>query len=303
MTEQKKQEKILETAIGQKAILFDPRTNKYLLVKARAGKFVEEMGAWEFVGGRIHEGESTVDALAREIAEEIGGSVDYGITGIVAMRDPYATKRGTTLTLVGYLMYYAGGDIVLSDEHEDHRWQTAEEIAQRAEYKQWVKDFVAQADATVERIGALEGWRRCMADFDNYKKRQQQSQKELAGYLIEKMVLDVVPVMDNFRSATAHVPEQQKNSPWVVGIQYIEKQLEKILEENGVRMISAQEGDTFDPKIHEAVSSGQGTEDNEQRTGNSEQETRHKNQVVEKIVQRGYMLGERVIRPVKVIVK
>ena len=75
------------------------------------------------------------------------------------------------------------------------------------------------------------------------------------------------------------------------------------MEENGVRMISAQEGDTFDPKIHEAVSSGQGTEDNEQRTGNSEQETRHKNQVVEKIVQRGYMLGERVIRPVKVIVK
>lgn len=298
MTEQKKQGNILETAVGQKAIIFDPRTKKYLLVKAREGCFVEEMGAWEFIGGRIHGGEAVRDALTREITEE-AGEISYTIRDIVAVRDPYTTKRGTTLMLIGYLAEYAGGDIVLSDEHEEYRWQTTEEVAQSVEYKQWVKDFVAHAHDAVERRGALEGWQRCLADFDNYKKRQQQSQKELAGYLIEKLVLDVVPVLDNFRSATEHVPAEQKNSPWVVGIQYIEKQLEKVLEENGVEKIGAEIGDAFDPKIHEAVDSEQRIENSEQKTANDEQEK----QVIAKVIQSGYKFGERVVRPVKVIVK
>lgn len=104
-------------------------------------------------------------------------------------------------------------------------------------------------------IEYLNDLKRCRADFENYKKRQQEAQKELGGYLIEKLVLDIVPVLDNFRSATQHVPPEQKESPWVIGIQYIEKQLETVLTDNGIQMIEVKEGEAFDPKIHEAIDS------------------------------------------------
>ena len=46
----------------------------------------------------------------------------------------------------------------------------------------------------------LGDWKRTQAEFENYKKRQAASQKDLGGYLIEKLVLDIIPVLDNFRA-------------------------------------------------------------------------------------------------------
>lgn len=132
----------------------------------------------------------------------------------------------------------------------------------------------------------LTDLKRVQADFENYKKRQAESQKELGGYLIEKLILEIVPVLDNFRAATMHVPEEQKNSPWVTGIQYIEKQLEDVVKQNGVEVIEVKEGDTFDPSIHEAVSH-EGEE-----TGK-----------ITKVLQNGFRIGSKVIRPAKVSVK
>jgi molecular chaperone GrpE len=136
----------------------------------------------------------------------------------------------------------------------------------------------------------LNDLKRVQADFENYKKRQAESQKELGGYLIEKLVLDIVPVLDNFRAATMHVPEEQKSSPWVVGIQYIEKQLEDVIKQNGVEVIEVKVGDQFDPTIHEAVSHEQeGKENSEEK--------------VAKVLQNGFRIGSKVIRPAKVSVK
>lgn len=141
----------------------------------------------------------------------------------------------------------------------------------------------------------LNDLKRCQADFENYKKRQASQQKEIGAYLTEKLVMDIVPVMDNFRMATEHVPETEKSSPWVTGIQYIEKQLEKVLSENGVITIEVKIGDIFDPKIHEAI-------DSQQTVDNSEHTTEEKKQVVAKVIQNGFKIGERIIRPAKVIV-
>jgi molecular chaperone GrpE len=136
----------------------------------------------------------------------------------------------------------------------------------------------------------LTDLKRVQADFENYKKRQAESQKELGGYLIEKLVLEIVPVLDNFRAATMHVPEEQKNSPWVTGIQYIEKQLEDVVKQNGVEVIEAKAGDEFDPSIHEAVS-------HESEEGESD------TQVITQVLQNGFRIGDKVIRPAKVSVK
>lgn len=137
----------------------------------------------------------------------------------------------------------------------------------------------------------LGDWKRTQAEFENYKKRQAASEKELRGYLIEKLVLDIIPVLDNFRSATLHVPEEQKESPWVVGIQYIEKQLESVLTDNGMETIEVKEGEEFDPKLHESIS----IEESSEGEG-----AKH---IVAKVLQKGYKFGDRVIRPAKVTVK
>lgn len=148
------------------------------------------------------------------------------------------------------------------------------------------EDWQAKAD---EYLGDLK---RMQAEFENYKKRQVASQKELGGYLIEKLVLDIIPVLDNFRSATLHVPAEQKESPWVIGIQYIEKQLESVLVDNGMQTIEVKEGEEFDPNIHEAISQE-----------SSESESPDEKHKVATVIQKGYKFGERVIRPAKVTVK
>jgi len=141
----------------------------------------------------------------------------------------------------------------------------------------------------------LTDLKRTQADFENYKKRQAESQKELGGYLIERLVLDIIPVLDNFRSATSHVPPEQKDSPWVTGIQYIEKQLEDVVKQNGVEVMEVKEGDAFDPNLHEAVDTEEKKDDTKQN-----EETGH---TIAKVLQKGFRLAGKVIRPAKVIVK
>jgi len=137
----------------------------------------------------------------------------------------------------------------------------------------------------------LEGWKRCQADFENYKKRQETLQWELAKYSGLNLILQILPVLDNFHAATDHIPTNQKEDQWVVGIMYIQKQLEKILEDNGVKEIKTKEGDDFDPKIHEAVHNGDQKKDKE-----------NKNKIA-KVVLKGYKMEEKVIRAARVIVE
>ncbi len=161
----------------------------------------------------------------------------------------------------------------------------------------------------------LLGWRRCLADFENYKKRQQENQKSLGEYVKEDFMLQIIPVIDNFHSATEHIPEEQKNVPWVTGVMYIQKQLEDVLKENGVTEMNIKVGDEFDPNLHEAVASGpayaeasagkQETVNSEQESVNSEQETKETedNNKITRVVLKGYKLGEKVIRVARVIVE
>jgi len=182
-------------------------------------------------------------------------------------------------------------------EEKEAEQEAVEEIEQEAAAPQ-------EEDAT-EAGGAdkpmskedeyLDGWKRCQADFENYKKRQAESQKDLIRYSTQNIVLQILPVIDNFHSATGHIPEDQKEDPWVTGIMYIQKQLEQVLTDNGVSEIDVKTGDNFDPAAHEAV------EDMECKSCKSK-DYKFKNKI-KKIVTRGYRIGERVVRPARVIVE
>jgi molecular chaperone GrpE len=140
----------------------------------------------------------------------------------------------------------------------------------------------------------LQGWQRCQAEFENYKKRSSESQKDMVKYATQNVILQIIPVIDNFNSSTAHVPEDQKENPWVTGIMYIQKQLENVLTENGIEEISVKEGDNFDPIYHEAI------EDKECTHCKREKKFENK---IKRVLQKGYKIGDRVIRVARVIVE
>lgn len=215
-------------------------------------------------------------------------------------------------------------DATDNDMQHNHSNQGTEDTEGHAEShdvasQDSAQDFVS-SDKAMEYLRDLQ---RCQADFANYKKRQQESQKELSGYLIERLVMDLIPVLDNFQMATSHVPADAATSPWVTGIQYIEKQLEKVLAENGMEIIPVTVGDVFDPSMHEAIADASvlntekdaGIPDNsnsendsaEKNTDSSDENVHNpqgvKQQIIAEVLQKGYKIGAKVVRPVKVSVK
>ncbi len=184
---------------------------------------------------------------------------------------------------------------VLENIENMKKAEVASEEAIEKERKKSIFKKVVKQESKEEEY--LLGWRRCLADFENYKKRQQESAKNIGGYIKEDLLLQIIPVIDNFHSATEHIPEEQKNVPWVTGIMYIQKQLEDVLKENGVTEIYVKVGDEFDPNLHEAVASSQDVVNGEQ-----EEKKELKNKI-KKVVLKGYELSEKVIRAARVIVE
>jgi molecular chaperone GrpE len=140
----------------------------------------------------------------------------------------------------------------------------------------------------------LDGWQRCQADFDNYKKRSAESQKDLIKYATQNIILEILPVIDNFHASTDHIPAEQKDNSWVTGIMYIQKQLENIVAENGVEEIKVEVGDSFDPIYHEAI------EDKKECACDKDHKYKNK---IKKVLVRGYKIGDKVIRASRVVVE
>jgi molecular chaperone GrpE len=128
-----------------------------------------------------------------------------------------------------------------------------------------------------------------LADFENYKKRQAEERKDFTTFSNVNLILEILPVVDNFYASTEHIPEDQKENAWVVGIMHIRKQLEKILEDNGLREIGVKEKDEFNPTTMEAVE--------------KEENGKESKGVVKKVIMRGYKINDRIIRAAKVSVE
>lgn len=136
----------------------------------------------------------------------------------------------------------------------------------------------------------LNSWKRCQADFENYRKMQTEERRQLSSFASENLILQILPILDNFHASTDHIPEDQKNNPWVVGIMHIQKQLETFLKDNGVEEIETKMGDKFDPEVHEAM--------HQEETDDKKQEENK----IAKVISKGYKIGNKVIRATRVIV-
>jgi len=239
-------------------------------------------------GGKIMVGEKIEEALNREIKEELGIEVEIGPVVHYIDWEEINYCKGFR-----FLAFYQNGEIKISEEHSSFEWMEIDEAISKFKDNGFEKDKRDTFIKTKEYLGlknSLDGWKRCQADFENHKKRQAESQKDMMKYLTEGIVMQVLPVLDNFRISTEHVPEDQKNSPWVVGIMHIQKQLTDVLKDNGVEEIETKAGDEFDPNIHEAVGNDERAEENKEEKKNK----------VAKVILHGYKMGGKVVRPVRV---
>ncbi|MDD5110642.1 MAG: nucleotide exchange factor GrpE [Patescibacteria group bacterium] len=98
----------------------------------------------------------------------------------------------------------------------------------------------------------LQGWKRAKADYQNLKRETDQRCREIAGVAGAEMILKMLPVYDNLRTADRHIPAEQQALDWVVGLQQIIKSFGDLLHSLGVEPIPTV-GEPFDPSRHEAV--------------------------------------------------
>lgn len=252
-------------------------------------------GKYDLVGGHVDTGEKLEDALKREIKEEIGLVAKIGpVMSTVDFKNDDGSIFGKGIR---YIAYCNEGTVELNEEeHDKFEWVTLDEAIDRFEDKGYESDkrlAVIKAKEYLELKKSLDGWRRCLADFENYRKMQNESGKELLNLATENLVFQMLPILDNFHASTEHVPEDQKNNAWVTGIMHIQKQLETFLKDNGVEEVETKVGDEFNPEVHEAIHS------------NSNDSNKHSNDanVIKKIVSKGYKINHKVIRAVKVIVE
>ena len=274
------------------------RDGKDVLLLKRSKDSVIFPGKYDLPGGSVENGETLQEAMLREIEEETGLEVEIG--PILYAFD--FRKDGKEKDDIGhgkgirFVALYKSGEVKLNDENETFEWADIDEAIAKLSDKGYERDkktSIIKAKEYLANTNSLDRLKRCQADFENYKKRQAENQKNFIQYASENIVSEIIPVLDNFHVSTEHIPEDQKNSPWVVGIMHIQKQLEKVLTDNGVEEIAVKVGDKFDPKIHEAIQS------NSQGTKNKEQKSE---EIISKIVLRGYKIGDRIVRPARVIV-
>jgi len=142
--------------------------------------------------------------------------------------------------------------------------------------------LAAMEASEVKAAEYLDGWQRAQAEFTNYRKRQER-ERELARFeTVGRVAKRYLPIVDDMERALKGRPAEGEGASWSEGIELIYRKLMNILEAEGVTLIEA-EGEMFDPNLHEAVVQ---TDSDEHDSG----------QVIE-VLQTGYKMGDRVLRP------
>lgn len=98
----------------------------------------------------------------------------------------------------------------------------------------------------------LAGWQRARADYQNLQKDTARRITENSKYATEALLLELLPIVDHFKYAFKGIPPEERDSNWLKGIEYIQSNYMKILEEHGVEVIPTV-GELFNPDLHEAV--------------------------------------------------
>jgi molecular chaperone GrpE len=151
-----------------------------------------------------------------------------------------------------------------------------------------VEELASRLEAAELRAEEAEaGWQRARADYQNLKRRSEEQRAESAGIAGDRLLIRVLDLADDFDLAVEHVPEEARETPWVEGITAIDRKLRALLEAEGIEAMAG-EGEPFDPQTQQAISY-EDTDDLPDGT-------------VIKVLQRGFTIRGRVLRPALVAV-
>ena len=129
----------------------------------------------------------------------------------------------------------------------------------------------------------LDGWQRARAELANARKRFEKERSEAAQFANAALVRKLLPALDDLDRAVKTLPADQADAAWVNGIALVQRKFAGVLESEGVKSIEVKPGDKFDPAWHEAVT--------------HEDHTTHQEGEIIAEVQKGYLIGEQVLRP------
>ncbi len=172
--------------------------------------------------------------------------------------------------------------------------QAAAQAAEKADAKAQTEEGKAEAvdpkdaklDAQAKEIQDLQNrLLRLQADFDNFRKRNNEEREQLSQFVTAQVSKEFLKVLDNFERAEESLKNSTDTSAIQVGMEKIHKQFEKALKNLSIEEIPA-EGKPFDPNIHEAVMQG----------GNPDLP----DESVDLVLEKGYKIGDKVIRHSKV---
>jgi molecular chaperone GrpE len=173
--------------------------------------------------------------------------------------------------------------------------ETAEEQARTQAEDQAAEQVLEDLDSLRAKLQEAEQKRdeylylaqRTRADFENYQKRMKRDQAEERRYAQAPLAADLLPALDNLERATAAAEQAGEKGPLVQGVAMVHTQLLDILRRHGVTRIEAQ-GQPFDPNCHQAVSQQPSKE--------------HPPMTVVQVLEPGYRIHDRVLRPARVVV-
>jgi molecular chaperone GrpE len=192
------------------------------------------------------------------------------------------------------------------DEQEDKKVAAEPEIADVQDDDEDVVEFEYNEDgeedlkatlkklrkdvkqANKEKQEYLTNWQRERADFLNYKKDEIERSSRAVSVAREKVLVDLLPALDSYDMAFSNKDAWEKvDKNWRMGVEYIHQQILKALAEYGVEPLPVKIGDAFDPNIHQPIDSIE-TEDSSQ------------DHTVASVVQAGYKIGQKILRPARV---
>ena len=170
----------------------------------------------------------------------------------------------------------------MSEENKEEVKDVEEKVKNEEHHKGKCKEELQKKQEELDEL--TDRYKRVMAEFENYKKRSSKERENLYGSILGDVVEAVLPVLDNLENASK---VETKDENYKQGIELVLKQFKDVLKSKGVEEIEAI-GTTFDPELHEAVSSVQ-------------DESKESQEIVQEY-RKGYKFGNKVIRHSMVVV-
>ncbi len=177
----------------------------------------------------------------------------------------------------------------ITSDIENEQLDNMENETVEAEEQEVIEEQTTEEKLKDELEQEKNKFLRLFAEFENYKRRTSKERLELFSTASEDVMKTLLPVLDDFERALAHIEEDKEAEELRKGVLLIYQKLVKTLEQKGLAVIVIEKGDDFNADVHEAITQIPAPTDN------------LKGKIID-VVEKGYTLGEKIIRFPKVVI-